>query len=165
MSDHTAPTYLSPAVAIEALLRAPEDVDTILQDAVQQFGDEALATAVVDGLVAPDLSLEAMEGLLPPLMLLPLSESNAMRLCLHAIDAAAADDPRGPILVVNLVLAGLEPTAEFAEQFSKGIRNLIADMLASLETEEGFVDEDALERVREALLLFRAEAAEVVPLE
>ena len=152
MSDHTAPTYLSPAVAIEALLRAPEDVDTILQDAVEQFGDEALATAVVD-------------GLLPPLMLLPLSESNAMRLCLHAIDAAAADDPRGPILVVNLVLAGLEPTAEFAEQFSKGIRNLIADMLASLETEEGFVDEDALERVREALLLFRAEAAEVVPLE
>ena len=164
MSNTTAPTYLSPAVAIEALLREPDEVDTILQDAIEQFGDEALATAVVDGLVAPDLSLDAMEGLLPPLMLLPLSEANAMRLCLHAIEAAAADDPRGPILVVNLVLAGLEPTEEFAEQFSKGGRNLIADMLESLETEEAFADEEALERVREALVLFREEGAEVVAL-
>lgn len=154
MAKKTPPTYLSPAIAIDAALAQPRRANTIFDHAIEQFGDAEVAMAMTDRIVAADTAPETVECLLPMLMLVELNPSVLTRLADKAFAACVADDPLGSMLIISLAMAGAIPDREFVDELPDAVRDLIADALTAMQAEIGPVDPDAGDLLSQARQVF-----------
>lgn len=154
MARKSATRFATADEAIAAALTKRSGADLVIDNAIREFGSEAMAAAIAQRLLAPSTSREHIVRLAPLTILTGIPVDAEARLDARILEFARTGDANGLMLLISLIMAGSGCGQRLAAELPSGMRNQLADGFGMMAAEFRAVDAQAADRLETARQAF-----------